>query len=396
MPLSRERAQLVGNKMIGYLERREQTYVDRLRALVDTNSGIDNADGRLACVAMLERVYKLLGFQCERVNRGHGMIHLVARRPARFHNGHRPPRVLILGHFDTVFDSDTTFLGFSLEGEWAKGPGVGDMKGGLVVAGAMLEALDHVKVLDQLDVIAVHNADEEIQSPTSRELIEELAAGRDVCLDFEVGRKTGAIVASRAGVGRFFVQAEGRAAHAGMHHEEGRNAIVALARAVDKIAQLTDYSIGTTLNVGTIRGGTKRNTVPDSANCEVDCRIRDAAEGPRLETAIAEICTELSGDGITVTARGGIGRPPWRRFEGSDALVQHFLDVATDLNVDLESEDTGGGSDANFTAALGIPTVDALGPVGEGVHTFNERIKLHSVIERAKLVAIALAELRVD
>jgi glutamate carboxypeptidase len=393
---SRERLQMPGNQIIEYLNGREARYVERLRDLVNTNSGIDNPEGRLQCLAQLERVYKLLGFACERVDQGHGMVHLVARRPAKATNGSRPVRLLLLGHFDTVFDRDTTFLGYSLVGEWAHGPGIGDMKGGLVVTGAMLEALDHIDVLDSLDVVVLHNADEEVQSPTSRQLIEACCDDRDICLDFEVGRKSGAIVKSRAGVGRFFVQATGRAAHAGMHHEDGRNAITALAAVITEISNLTDYKLGTTLNVGIVRGGAKRNIVADNAHCEVDLRIREPSQEDVVVRAVNAICERATADGITITARGGVGRPPWRPGGDSEDLAQHFLDVAEDLNVSLTAEDTGGGSDANFTAALGVPTLDALGPVGEGVHTHNERIKLHSIIERAKLVAIALAELRVS
>ena len=393
---SREPNSEVGIAIVRYLDGREERYHERLRALVDINSGIDNPEGRLACLSHLERHYRLLGFTTERVDRGHGMVHLVGRRPARVANGHQPPRLLIVGHFDTVFDSNTAFLGMSRMGEWVHGPGVGDMKGGLVVAQAALEGLEHAGVLDRLDVVVVHNADEEIGSPTSRDLIEALAADRDLALDFEVGRASGAMVCSRAGIGRYFVQATGRSAHAGMHHAKGRNAIVALARAVDRFAALTDYDLGTTVNVGTVAGGAKRNIVADRAHCELDIRIRLADEGPRIHAAIEAICAELSTDGITVAARGGLGRPPWPRSDTNDTWVQHFLDVAGDLGVGVTAEDTGGGSDANFTAAMGIPTIDALGPVGEGVHTENERIKLHTLVERAKLVAIALRELRVS
>lgn len=392
---SRERMQLPGNQIIEYLNKREAIYVQRLRALVDVNSGIDNPEGRLQCVAQLERVYKLLGFSCERVDKGHGIVHLVARRPPRRDDGVQALKVLILGHFDTVFDADTTFLGYTTVGHWAQGPGVGDMKGGLVVAAAALEALDHIETLDNLDVVVLHNADEEVQSPTSRELIEACAKDRDVCLDFEVGRKTGAIVKSRAGVGRFFVQANGKAAHAGMHHKDGRNAIVALAKVVAEIAALTDYGTGTTLNVGVIRGGLKRNIVPAEAHCEVDLRLRDPALEAQVIAAVHAICASHTADGVTVQARGGMGRPTWRPGGPSEELADHFLAVAKDLNVPLTAEDTGGGSDANFTAALGIPTLDALGPIGEGVHTHDERIKIHTLIERAKLVAIALGELRI-
>ncbi len=377
-----------------WLEHREPAMIDRLRDLVNTNSGLDNPDGRLACLVAVERVWKMLGFKTERIERPGQMVHMVARRPARVTTDQAAPRVLLLGHVDTVFDRDTAFLSFSRVGSWASGPGVGDMKGGIIVAQTAMQALAHVGRLDEFDIVVVHNADEEVQSPTSRDLIEELAADRDLCLDFEVGRASGAVVRSRAGVGRYFITARGRAAHSGMHHADGANAIVTLAHLVGKLAELTDYERGTTVNVGVFRGGTRRNVVPDEARCAVDLRVRDAAEGERVDKAIRALCEESAVPGVSLEIDGGVGRPPWRRSAGSERLVAHFQAVADDLEIPLGAEDTGGGSDANFVAALGIPCVDGLGPVGEGVHTERERIRIETLRQRAKLVAIALLRWR--
>ncbi len=377
-------------RLIAHLEAREQAYIERLRKLVDQNSGIDNPEGRLACLVQLEQVYKLLGFACERVVKPGGMVHLVARRPALGKAAADAPKILILGHFDTVYDANTTFLSFTREGQLLRGPGVGDMKGGLVVAQAALEAINAIGRLGEFDWVCVHNADEEVQSPTSRELIEQLAVGRDFCLDFEIGRKTGAVVRSRAGVGRYFISVHGKAAHAGMDHADGVNAIVGMAKIVEKLAALGDAKRGTTLNVGTIHGGTKRNIVPDLCKIEVDVRVLTTAEGERIDAEVRKICGEAPIANARVDIMGGIGRPPWQRNTESEALVFHFQHVARAFGVTLGAEDTGGGSDANFTAALGIPTIDGLGPIGEGPHTFEERIETHTIVERAKLVALAV------
>ena len=376
--------------IIHFLERREQTYLSRLRKLVDTNSGIDNPAGRMACLEQLESVYRGLGFACERVQRQGDMVHLLARRAATRANA---PKLMILGHFDTVYDSTSPFQSYQEMGPWLGGPGVGDMKGGLVVAQAAMDALNHVGKLGDFDWLCLHNADEEVQSPTSRDLIEQHAVGRDLCLDFEIGRKTGAVVRSRSGVGRFFITVRGKAAHAGMDHSVGVNAIVGVAKILLEISDLSDPATATTVNVGVIKGGTKRNVVPDEAKIEVDVRVSTIAEGERVERRIREICSQPPISGASVDILGGIGRPPWQRNSACDQLISHFQHVATHHGITLGSEDTGGGSDANFTAALGIPTIDGLGPVGEHPHTLDEKIQRHTIVERAKLVALALLAL---
>ncbi len=375
------------DSVIEFLERREAIYLQRLRKLVDTNSGLDNPAGRLACLEQLQKIYEQLGFRCERIERPGDMVHLLATRPSK-----RPGalKVMILGHFDTVYDSTSGFLSYQEQGQWLGGPGVGDMKGGLVVAQAALDALHHACKLDDFDWVCLHNADEEIQSPTSRDLIEKYAVGRDVALDFEIGRKTGAVVRSRSGVGRFFVTVRGKAAHAGMDHNAGVNAIVGMAKIVLQLAELTDASQGTTVNVGVIKGGTKRNVVPDEAKVEVDVRVLTLAEGARIEQRIREICAQPPLPGAKAEVIGNIGRPPWQRNAECDRVIAHFQAIADHYGVPLGAEDAGGGSDANFTAALGIPSIDGLGPVGEQPHTHEERIQKHTVVERAKLVALAL------
>ncbi len=382
---------LEGNAVIRWLDAREDALIAQLRGLVDINSGLDNGPGRKQVLDLLQERYEALGFTCQRLRHEQGFVHLVAMRPGRRPS---PTKVLLLGHVDTVFDSDSAFLSFQREGEWASGPGVGDMKGGLVVALATLGALHKVNRLDDFDWVVVHNSDEEIGSPTSRELIERMAADRDLCLDFEIGRKTGAVVRSRAGVGAFFVTVHGKASHAGMDPELGASAIVAAAELVQRVAALADPAKRTTVNIGRIIGGGKRNIVPDSCRFEIDVRVRTPAEAERVEAALRAACETTTVAGTRAELFGRIGRPPWQRTPASDRLIHHFQEVANDLGIDLPAEDTGGGSDANFVGGLGIPTIDALGPVGQGAHTFDERIQIHTLKSRAKLCAIALLRWR--
>ncbi len=376
-----------GSRIISWLDEREDGLIAELRELVDINSGLDNPEGRGKTLDVLQRRYEKLGFTCRRLRHDQGFVHLVAARPGKTADA---TRVLVLGHVDTVFDSDSTFLTFQREGEWASGPGVGGMKGGLVVAQAMLGGLAHVGRLDAFDWVVVHNSDEEIGSPTSHEIIERLAADRDVCLGFEIGRPSGAVVRSRAGVGVFFVTVRGRAAHAGMDPHLGASAILCAADLATRIAALADATLNTSVNIGKITGGTRRNIVAESCRLEIDVRARSAAEAERVEAGLRAICADVHVAGTSADVFGRMSRPPWRRTAASDALVRHFQDVAKDLGVTLEAEDTGGGADTNFAGSLGIPTIDGLGPVGQGAHTHDERILLHSLITRAKLCAISL------
>ena len=382
-----------GNGVIRWIDGHEEQLIEQLRGWVDLNSGLDNEAGRQQMIDALQLEYESLGFQCRRLHHEQGFTHLVAMRPSA-----KPDalKVLLLGHVDTVYDSDGTFLSFQREGEWASGPGVGDMKGGLVVTLAMLRALQSISRLDDFDWVAVHNSDEEIGSPTSRDVIERMATGRDLCLDFEIGRSSGAVVRSRAGVGAFFCEVEGKSAHAGMEPEKGINAVLAASTLMAEVVALADHSRGTKINIGRITGGNKRNIVAENCRFEIDVRVQSTKEAERVERALHDLkgarASSLPWErgSAQVHLFGRFSRPPWPRGAASDRLAGHFQTVANDLGIDLPAEDTGGGSDANFPAALGVATIDALGPVGEGTHTHHERIRVHTVASRAKLCAIAL------
>jgi glutamate carboxypeptidase len=368
--------------------------LEQLREVVDVNSGTGNVAGNEAMLTWFEAAFRASGLdRGGRVAGTGGRPHLVLQGGG---GGEGSPHVLLVGHVDTVFAPDHPFQRFELRGDRAHGPGVSDMKGGLLIAAHTLRALSAAGALDRLRVTAFVNSDEEIQSPTSKQLLVELCARErfDMALVFEGGRKNGNLVSARKGVGRYVFTTHGRAAHAGMNHEAGVNAILEMASKVLAIQGLTDYARGVTVNVGLISGGLNRNTVPPEARCEVDVRVRQPEDGERVDRELRAIAASTHLEGATTTVEGRIGRPPWPRNEGSDRLVAHWQAAGRLVGQAVEAEATGGGSDGNFTHELGIPTLDALGAKGGAPHTADEYIEIASLAERVALHAMALATLQ--
>jgi glutamate carboxypeptidase len=231
-------------------------------------------------------------------------------------------------------------------------------------------------------------SDEEIGSHTSREHIERLSKESTLVLVLEGGLADGSLKTWRKGVGEFWVKTKGRAAHSGGDHEKGRNAIEEMAHQVIAIQELTDYSKQTTLNVGVIQGGTVSNVVPEEAVIQVDVRVMQPGEWERLEVEMSQLKPVLDGTSIEIT--GGLNRPPMPFDETMKATFEKARSIAAQIGVDLRAGGTGGASDANFVAPLGIPVLDGLGAVGEGYHSEREYIFANSIEERAKLVAALL------
>lgn len=293
------------------------------------------------------------------------------------------PRTLILAHLDTVFpEGEAERRPFAERDGWLTGPGVLDMKAGLVQA---LVAIDVIRNrLGAAPVTLLVTSDEEIGSPTSRALIEATARDADAVFVAEPAAGT-AVKTARAGVGMFTVTAEGRASHAGLAPADGRSAIVEMAHQVIAMSGLGDPAQGTTVNVGLIRGGSARNVVPAECTVEVDVRVRNRDEADRVAAALRAL-RPVDRD-VQLHVTGGINRPPMERTTGTATLFDRAAAIAKELDEPLGEASVGGGSDGNFTAALSVATLDGLGAVGSGAHTLDERVERARFAPRAALLA---------
>ncbi len=313
--------------------------------------------------------------------------HILARfQPSSFILPPLAP-ILLLCHMDTVFPLGTIEkIPFREADGKIFGPGTLDMKSGIVIALAAIQEAQRSGLNRPITLLCT--SDEEIGSQTARAHIERLARESALVLVLEGGLMDGALKTWRKGVGEFEVKTRGRAAHSGGDHEKGRNAIEEMAYQVITIQKLTDYSKQTPLNVGVIRGGTVSNVVPEETSIEVDVRVMQPGEWERLEAEMRKLKPVLDGTSIEVT--GGLNRPPMPFDETMKATFEKAKTIGAQIGMDLKAGGTGGASDGNFVAPLGIPVLDGLGAVGEGYHSEREYIFADSLATRTKLVAALL------
>jgi glutamate carboxypeptidase len=324
------------------------------------NRLLDRAEGELAAVgAALTRIPGRDGFGDT----------LIARTP-----GEGPP-IVVAGHLDTVWDHGTLAgpMPYRVEGERAYGPGIYDMKAGSFLAFHAVREILRQKVPTARPITLLLTPDEEVGSPTSRAIIEREAAGARAVLIPEPAAPDGSCVTARKGVGRFLVRVEGRSAHAGGNWQEGRSAVVALARLILAVHGMTDLARGITTNVAPIGGGTRPNVVPPEAWCEIDLRVPDLPTGAEMEARILALAGEPE-EGIRITIRGGMNRPAFAETPAILDLYARAAAAAARNGYSLGKQHRGGGSDGNFTAAMGIPTLDGLGCPGGGAHAPQEHI----------------------
>jgi glutamate carboxypeptidase len=346
--------------------------VEDLRRLVEAESFSDDPDGLARCAAVIDDLCReRLGSGAEPAG-----AHRVWRRP-----GERP--VLLLCHFDTVWPPGTLDqFRFTVKDGVARGPGAFDMKAGIVQC---LEALTQVP---DAPATVLFTADEEIGSPTSRSLIEEEARRARAVLVLEPAAGPDVKVA-RKGIGQYRIDVHGRAAHAGLAPEEGINAAVELAEQIRRVEDFARPDEGTTVTVTMLGGGSAGNVVPERAWCAVDVRMWTDEEGDRVATAFAALQPSLPEARIEVG--GGMNRGPLER-EAAEGLYQRLRA----LGYDVGAAAVGGASDGNFTAALGVPTLDGLGPVGGGAHARSEHVLIAEMPRRAEMVARLVADLAAD
>lgn len=302
-------------------------------------------------------------------------------------------QLLGLGHSDTVWPKGTLLSMPFRESEgrlW--GPGVLDMKAGLAFFIGAMRLLQHLDVPVARRLVLLVVPDEEVGSHESRALTESEARKSHAVLVLEPGTGlAGKLKTARKGIGCYTVRVTGRAAHAGVDFTEGASAIVELAKQIEHISELTDLARGTTLNPGVVQGGTRSNVIAAEAHVEVDVRTVRTVETQKIDRKLRS--SRVYDNRCTVTVSGGINRPPMERSAHIRKLFGKARLIGKELGLTVEESSTGGGSDGNFTAALGVPTLDGLGGVGEGAHATNESILTDRIADRIALLAGLLAGL---
>lgn len=300
------------------------------------------------------------------------------------------PRLLVIGHMDTVFDPGTVAdRPFRADGARGTGPGITDMKAGLLAGLHAIAALHALGVHPALTFVA--NPDEEIGSPFSTPHIRALAADHEAAFVLECARANGDIVSARKGIADYEITLVGRAAHAGVEPEKGRSAIVEAARQVLAFHALNGRWATVTLNAGVISGGTRPNVVAAECRIELDLRAATTQEFNEAAAAVEEIVTSPTTEGVTAALRRVAGHPPMEKSSASARLVTLARQIAGDLGFAVTDAATGGASDANTTAAAGLPSLDGLGPVGGDDHSVDEWLDLASIVPRTTLLAGLLA-----
>ncbi len=375
------------------IDHKEETMIDAVEELVNIDSGSYTKKGIDKIISINKDAFEDMGFEIEvdrQEERGNNMT---ARK-----KGELDGNFLFLCHVDTVFKEGTAVeRPFTIDGDSdrAFGPGVCDMKSGVVVLRTALEALF---ASDQKlpDITVVLNGDEEIGSPSSRPLIEAAAEEVTHCFVMEPGRSGDDVVVSRKGVGIFAMDIEGKPTHAGSNHADGASAVEELARKVLDIHNLTDYDRGITLNVGVVEGGQRPNIVAEKARAEIDLRFVKKDQGPEIETELNKIAAGIYVEGTKTELSGGINRPPMEKNKEVENMYQAYKKAGEELGLKIGAVSTGGASDGNFVSAMGVPTLDALGAVGGNAHNDEEYIVLSSLKARAKVLAGGLINLIED
>jgi glutamate carboxypeptidase len=358
--------------------------VDHLARLVELESPTDD---KMAVDRLGESLAADLGAldaQLERLVQPEAGNHLLARW------GEGEGGTLILCHMDTVWDVGTVAdRPVRVKGGKLYGPGAFDMKGGIVIGLWALQSLKALDLLPTARVTMLLTADEETGSRTSRGIIEAEAQRHDVVYVLEPAIPPhGALKTWRKGTGGYKITVMGRASHAGADHQRGINALEELAHQVLAVQAFTDYEAGTTFNVGVAAGGSRSNVVPAEAWAKIDVRIAKASEGARVEALMRSLKPHLPGAGLEVI--GGLGRPPMERTEKIAALFAQARSLAGEMGLDIAEGGTGGASDGNLTAALGVPTLDGMGAVGDGGHAIDEHVIVSALPERAAVLAAML------
>lgn len=378
-----------GQHGVAQAEQLLEQYLADLKAIVNIDSGTYTKQGIDRVGAYLQERFQDFGFSTHIEQQAEYGNHLVAT-----HTGDDPKgiHVLLIGHIDTVFpEGEVQKRPFAMSEQKgtriATGPGVLDMKSGVLIGMYGLHVLIAAQQALYQRVTFVCNSDEEIGSPSSRTLIQEIAQQADAVIVLEPGRAKGTVVSSRRGSGQYRVTVQGVSAHAGVEPQRGRNAILELSYQVQKMQALNGTVPGTTLSVGIIHGGERTNVVPDYAYCDMDVRASDKAGIQAIEAAMRKVTTEHALQGTQISLSGSMLSLPFERNRRNANLVQWAKEAGRELGLTIEDLGSGGASDANNTAAVGIPTIDGLGAGGGLAHNPGEYIELDYLPTRIALLA---------
>ncbi len=366
------------------LDKKEAEMLALLERLVNIDSGTYLRGGVNQVAGIIVEKLHDLGFAVERVSQSEFGDHLLAQK-----GGTSVKKLLCIGHMDTVFpEGEAKRRPFRIEGDEAYGPGVIDMKGGIVVLLHSLHALMEANptLYRTLDLTVLLNSEEEIGSPTSTSYVIREAQSADTVCVFEPARPEGQVVIKRKGVGKYHLTVHGKAAHAGTQPDLGVSAIEELARTILEFHALNDFEDGLTVNVGVVRGGSRPNIIADHAYAEIDVRVVDEAQMNRVQKEFDRICCARR-NGIRMELTGGITFPPMLKTERSLELLYLVQEAGRELGVDIAEIPTGGGSDGN-NASHYAPTLDGLGPQGTGAHSPDETLIVPTLLERSKVFAL--------
>lgn len=374
--------------------------LDLLARLVETNSHADNRDGVIACQALLTPVLEGLGLAVSGLEAEAPHPHDAALRLRRRHlwadsrtRAGGSPRVLLMGHLDTVFPVDHPFRTLEREGRLWRGPGVSDMKGGIVTALLTLRLLERFGALDGVHWRVLLTSDEEQGSTTGAQLLARAAADVDLALSFEAARACGGLVVARKGYGSARLVARGKSGHAGIAHDDGVNALTALSRFIVAAEALEADHPEVTVSPGGIVRVTPPHlsAIPDYAECELEWRFFDLAAGERVQAGLFRLAKEVGdGCGARLELYARIETAPMQPTAESERLLAHYVRAAHDVGMDVRGVSTAGVGDINEVARLGAVCLDGVGPEGDHFHTDRECLRIDSIPRRAAMNALAL------
>lgn len=362
-----------------YFNSQRDTFLDFIKDIVTFETPSDSRNDINKLVTFLEEKFQEIGCQSQILDgRPHGDHLLVSC-------GEGQEKILLLCHMDTVWRAGTLEkMPFKIEGNKASGPGIFDMKAGIAFLWFVFKAFVDLEQKPDKEILALITSDEESGSETAKKYITEYAKDCKAVLVIEPAGEGGALKTFRKGLGMVNVKIKGKAAHAGLDHKNGISAIKELAELILKAESLTDYSKGTTVNVGLVRGGTVSNVVAAEAYAEIDFRFSEPIEGEKIDQFFKNYMPSVQG--VKVEFSGGLDRMPLMRTPEVVSLFEKAKECAKELKLDIEEIAVGGVSDGNFTSAIGIPTLDGLGAIGGGAHAEDEHILIDETMQRVILL----------